>query len=249
MNKITIVAMLIAGLTLASSSSATAQTQNPKSIFVDVNAGAQTQARSIESSTSFPLYGETAVINAAQSIDSGGLFDISGGYRLTRYRLLHSYGVAIGVSTFSKSGDGSLVASIPSPIVFNRPAISTSTASDLKHSEVATHVMFVYFVPVLTNFDVSVFAGPSFFRLKQDILSASVPAGTQTALVATQEQKGNATGANIGLNLNYMYRPNYGGGLFLRYAGSSVDLPSASNVKVGGFQIGVGLRLRLRAPF
>jgi hypothetical protein len=239
MNKITIVAVLIAGLTLAASSSATAQTQNPTTIFVDVNAGAQTQSRAIESSTSFPLYGETAVINAAQSIDSGGLFDISGGYRFMR-----SYGVAIGVSTFSKSGDGSLVASIPSPIAFNRSVTTTSTASDLKHSEVGTHVMFVYFVPVLTNFDVSLFVGPSFFRLKQDILSASVPAGTQTANVATQEQKGNATGANVGVNLNYMYRPNYGGGVFLRYAGASVDLPSASNVKVGGFQLGIGLRLR-----
>jgi hypothetical protein len=239
MNKITIVVVLIAGLTFAAGSTATAQTQKPTSVFVDVNAAAQTQAQTIESSTSFPLYGETAVINAAQSIDSGGLFDISGGYRFMR-----SYGVAIGVSTFSKSGDGSLIASIPSPIAFNRSVTTTSSATDLKHSEIGTHLMFVYFVPVLENFDVSVFAGPSFFRLKQDILSASVPAGTQTASVATQEQKGNATGANVGVNLNYMFRPNYGAGVFLRYAGAKINLPSASDVKVGGFQIGIGLRLR-----
>jgi hypothetical protein len=239
MNKITIVALLITGLSAAASSPATAQTQNPPSIFVDVNVGAQTQARAIESSTSFPLYGETAVINAAQSIDSGGLFDISGGYRFMR-----SFGVAVGVSRFSNHGDGSLVASIPSPIAFNRSITTTSTATDLKHSEVGTNVMFVYFVPVLENFDVSVFAGPSFFRLKQAILSATVPAGTQTANVATQEQTGSATGAIVGLNLNYMFRPNYGAGAFLRYAGASVDLPSAENVKVGGFQIGIGLRLR-----
>jgi hypothetical protein len=239
MNKITIVAALIGGLMLAPSATATAQTQQPTSIFVDVNAGAQTQSRAISSSTSFPLYAETAVINAAQSIDSGGLFDISGGYRFKR-----SYGVAVGVSTFSKSGDGSLVASIPSPVAFNRSVTTTSSATDLHHSEVATHLMFVYFAPVLENFDVSVFAGPSFFRVKQDILSATVPTGTQTANVATQEQKGNATGAIAGLNLNYMFRPNYGVGVFLRYAGASVDLPSASDVKVGGFQIGIGLRLR-----
>jgi hypothetical protein len=36
----------------------------------------------------------------------------------------------------------------------------------------------------------------------------------------------------------------YGAGLFLRYAGASVDLPSANNVKVGGVQLGGGLRLR-----
>ena len=239
MNKITIVGVLMAGFALAASSTATAQAQQPTTIFVDVNAAAQVQARTIQSSTSFPLYGETAVINAAQSIDGGGLFDISGGYRFMR-----SYGVAIGVSTFSKSGDGSLVASIPSPIAFNHSVTTTSTATNLKHKEIGTHVMFVYFVPVLENFDVSLFAGPSFFRLTQDILSASVPAGTQSATVATDSQKGNATGANIGVNLNYMYRPNYGGGVFLRYAGAKITLPSAPDVKVGGFQIGIGLRIR-----
>jgi hypothetical protein len=239
MNKTTILAVLTAALSVAASSPAMAQAQQPTSIFVDVNVGAQTQSRAIESSTSFPLYSETAVINAAQSIDSGGLFDISGGYRFMR-----KFGVALGVSTFSKSGEGSLVASIPSPNVINRPAIVNASATDVKHKELGTHVMFVYFVPVLENFDVSVFVGPSFFHLTQDILSATVPAGTQTIAVATASQKGNGTGANAGINFNYMFRPNYGGGLFIRYAGATVDLPSAAGVKVGGFQVGIGARLR-----
>ena len=239
MNKTTILAVLTAALTVATSSLAMAQAQQPTSVFVDVNAGVQTQSRVIESSTSFPLYGETAVINAAQSIDAGGLFDISGGYRFMR-----KFGVAVGVSMFSKSGEGSLVGSIPSPIAINKFATVTSTATDVKHKEMGTHLMFVYFVPVLENFDVSVFAGPSFFRLTQDVLSATVPTGTQNITVASQSQKGNGTGANAGINFNYMFRPNYGGGLFIRYAGATVDLPSAAGVKVGGFQVGIGLRLR-----
>src|SRR6185503_6495832 len=47
MNKITIAAVLIAGLTFAAGSPATAQTQDTLPFFVDVNAGAQTQARTI----------------------------------------------------------------------------------------------------------------------------------------------------------------------------------------------------------
>src|SRR4051812_18020140 len=144
MNKITIVAVLIAGFTLAAGSSAIAQTQAPTTFFVDVNGGAQTQARTLETSTSFPLYGETAVINAAQSIDGGGLFDFSVGYRFRP-----TYGVAVGVSMFSNSGNGSLVGSIPSPIAINRPATVNGTATDVNHSELGTHVMFVYFMPVL----------------------------------------------------------------------------------------------------
>jgi hypothetical protein len=41
-----------------------------------------------------------------------------------------------------------------------------------------------------------------------------------------------------------MFQPQLGAGVFLRYAGGSVDLPEVSNVKVGGFQGGFGLRLR-----
>src|SRR5438309_4738099 len=110
-------AALIAGLTLAGSSAATAQTQTTKPIFVDVNAGAQTQSRTLITTTSFPLYGETAVINSAQGIDGGGLFDISGGYRILR-----QFSIGIGFSAFSKTGSGTIAASIPNPAVINRPA-------------------------------------------------------------------------------------------------------------------------------
>jgi len=41
-----------------------------------------------------------------------------------------------------------------------------------------------------------------------------------------------------------LFTPRIGAGVFIRYAGGSVDLPSAPDVKVGGFQIGVGARVR-----
>jgi len=41
-----------------------------------------------------------------------------------------------------------------------------------------------------------------------------------------------------------MAKPNYGAGVFLRYAGATIELPSAGNVKVGGLQLGIGARLR-----
>src|SRR4029453_2831132 len=129
-------------------------------------------------------------------------------------------------------------------VAFNRSVTSTTTASDLKHSEIGTHIMFVYFAPVTDKIDVTVSAGPSFFSAKQDVLSATVPAGSQTANVATQKQKGSGTGGNVGFSVNYLVTPNYGAGLFMRYAGASVDFDSASNVKVGGFHIGGGLRVR-----
>lgn len=238
MNRITTLAVLTAVFTLAGSSIAPALAQEPTKVFLDINGGAQTESRTIESSTSFPLYGETAIINSSQSINSGGLFDVSGGFRF-----VPSLGVGVGVSVFSSKGDGAIAASIPSPIAFNKPVTVTSEATDLKHSEVGYHVMLVYFTQI-DKTEISAFVGPSFFQVKQDILSATVPPGTQTINPATNEETASATGVNAGLNLSYMFHRNYGAGIFLRYAGATADLPSAPDVKVGGFQVGGGLRLR-----
>jgi hypothetical protein len=41
-----------------------------------------------------------------------------------------------------------------------------------------------------------------------------------------------------------MFVPHVGAGAFMRYISGSVDLDSAPNLKAGGFQVGVGGRLR-----
>lgn len=237
MNKSTGIAVLIAALTFAAASSAVAQTDS--STFIDINGGGQVPSRTLQTSTSFPLYNETAVVNAAHNIGAGGIFDISGGYKFTR-----SFGVAIGLSTFSKTGDGALAASIPDPEFINHPHLVNVSASNLKRTEVGTHIMAVFFIPIDDKFDATVFGGPSFIHLSQDVMSASVAPGTVVTSVAPVKQTGTGAGGNIGVTGNYMFTPRYGAGIFLRYAGGSVDLPSANGAKVGGFQFGGGLRLR-----
>ena len=232
-------AVLIAGLTLAGSSAATAQTQTTKPIFVDVNGGAQTQSRTINTTTSFPLYGETARIASAQRIGSGPVFDVSGGYRFKP-----AFAVGIGVSTFSRSATGTILASIPNPLVFNRPVNVSVEQSGLKHSELGVHLMAIWFVPVTVNFDVMLSAGPSFTRVKQDIGTATVPAGTQNVSVAVESRTATAKGANVGIAANYLFASHYGAGAFMRYVGGSVDFPEATGVKVAGFQIGAGVTVR-----
>jgi hypothetical protein len=259
MNKTNIV-VLIAAFLFANSSAATAQV--PAKAFIDVNGGAQPQSQTLDASASSPLYSETAIVNSAQGIDGGALFDISGGYRIRP-----AFAVGIGFSVFSKSGEGSFIASIPDPLIRNRRTTLPGSASGLKHREIGTHVMAVWLVPRFASprfakIDVAIFGGPSFFQLSQDVMTAAVPAGTQTVNVTSLREKGNALGGTVGINLNYMFAPRsgsapasgsaptsssalrYGIGIFLRYAGASADLPSADNVRVGGFQAGGGLRLR-----
>jgi hypothetical protein len=241
MNKPMSIAAAIAALVLITGASPAMAQAAPGSsaFFVDVNVGGQAPSRTLQTSTTFPLYNENAVVNAAQNIGAGPIFDISGGYKLTP-----SFGVAIGFTTFGRTGDGNLIASIPNPIVFGQPQVVTVSGSNLKRHEFATHLMAVFFIPIDDKFDATIFGGPSFIHTTQDVLSADVDPVTQVASVATVKQSGTATGGNIGVTGNYMFNRRYGAGIFLRYAGGSVDLPSASGAAVGGFQYGVGLRVR-----
>ena len=133
-------------------------------------------SRSIATSTSFPLYNETAIINTAQAVDSGGLFDLNLGYRLpVAFAGKTPFGVGIGFSFFGDEGESSVVASIPSPVAFNKPASVTASGTDLKHKETATHLTLSYFHTVTDNIEVSVSVGPSFFNVSQDFTTATVP--------------------------------------------------------------------------
>ncbi len=250
MHKKTIVAALAAGFCLAGSSTATAQTQTSQTatkFFVDINGGAQTQSRSIETSASFPLYNETALISTAQGVDGGGLFDLTLGYRLQNSFGPFgpgSLGVGIGVSIFGDKGNSQVAASIPSPVALNRAVNATGAASGLEHREVATHLMLSYFYPVRDKIEAMVSIGPSFFNVSQEFTTAAVPAPTQSLSLGTVRERASAVGLNIGANINYMLRPNYGAGVFFRYASATADLDAFDELKVGGVQLGMGLRLR-----
>src|SRR5436309_9230181 len=99
--------IMAAALTFAAGSEATAQTPQvppapPSMGFLNVNVGGQIASRSVDVNGSAPLYGETLTITTSQSVGSGALFDISGGYRVWR-----NVSAAIGFSNFSKSSDAS----------------------------------------------------------------------------------------------------------------------------------------------
>ncbi|PYQ99575.1 MAG: hypothetical protein DMF96_06430, partial [Acidobacteria bacterium] len=85
--------------------------------FVNVNVGGQIASRSVDVNQSSPLYGETLTVTTSQSVGSGAIFDISGGYRVWR-----TVSAAIGFSNFSKINDASGSASIPNPLIFSQPA-------------------------------------------------------------------------------------------------------------------------------
>ena len=233
---------VLALITFAWLSAAEARAQQPPPAsagFITVNVGAQPQRRTINTSESFSLYDEKATVTSNQPIKNGVIFDVSGGYRVWRQVAL-----GVGLSSFRSRGDAGIIASIPDPGFFDRPKIVTGTTSGLDRSELGVHLQAVWRTPVTDKVDVSLSAGPSFISVKQQVATASVRTRTQDIDVIQKSESGTAVGINVGFDGSYMFQPQYGVGMFVRYAGGSVDLPAVSDVKVGGLQGGFGFRLR-----
>jgi hypothetical protein len=232
-----VMAMLIA----AGAADASAQTQPPPAGlgFLNVNFGGQPGSHDVGTSQSFPLYGETATFTSAQENGSGALFDITAGYKIRP-----SFGAAVGFSNFKNTSDAAVATSIPDPLITDRPLAATSTVPDLEHSERGIHLQAVWFLPVTDKIDVALSAGPSFFMVKQDVVSMTVTPGTQTANFTPTAEKKTGIGANIGVDGTYLITRNFGAGVFVRFAGAKVDLPSVDGLGVGGFQAGAGVRVR-----
>lgn len=241
--------LLLAGMAALFPSLSIAQTPNtqtpipppPDEAFINISAGAQLQTHSFTSNTSFPLYDETATVSASQTVGKGFLFDISAGHRFWH----HLYG-AIGVSTFKGGGDATVTASIPDPLLFNHPAVSTHNASDLGQSVVAINLQLVWMAPINDKLDFAIAIGPSIMHVSQDIPSVPIPpAGTQTVTITTtSESLWTARAGMLGFDVSYKISGQYRAGILVRYQAGEADFQAAPKLRVGGMQFGGGLRIR-----
>jgi hypothetical protein len=208
--------------------------------YITIRAGAQPERRTITPGASFSLYDETATISSSQPIKNGPMFDVTGGYRVWR-----RWVVAVGVSSFKSSDPATVTTSIPDPGVFDRPKVTTATTDDLDRTELGVHVQAVWFFPRSEKFDIAVSAGPSIYRVKQQLVpGVSVAPRTQNATFTVATESATAFGVNAGAEATYNLTPRQGAGIFLRYAGASTDLPGAAGVKIGGLQGGFNFRIR-----
>ncbi len=240
MNTTRRISALVTGFTLAFGSLAGAQSLLDGKVFISVNGGGQTQSRTADNTFSIPIYGQTATVATTTSIPSGAIFDVSGGYKV-----MPNIGVAVGFSTFSVTGATAGAASVPSPIFFNRPLAVTIPESPADRKDRSVYVLLVGFVPITDKVELALSIGPSFIHVEQSLIaSVSIPAGTQNVNPTQQTQSGTAKGINVGADLTYMFINHVGAGGFIRYNGGSIDLDSAPDLKAGGFQVGVGARLR-----
>jgi hypothetical protein len=232
------------GFVLALSLAAPAQAQMAWTDrgFLNVNFGVQEVSHTLAAESVFDLYGEQGTLATSQPIDGGGLFDISAGYKVWR-----NLAVGLGYSRVKSDADIAIAASVPDPNFFDRPRAVTGAASNAEHSESAIHLQGTWMMPVTDKIDLGFSFGPTIFNVSQDLATAvavTEPGGAIGSTTIVTEDK-TSLGINLGFDVNYLVTPRIGAGVLLRYAWGSADLDSSSDsLKLGGFQIGGGLRVR-----
>lgn len=246
--------MIVCALLVASARETAAQVGQPWTDrgYGSLSVGFEGTSGTLADAITFTLYDETGTKSVDAGVDSGSLIDLSVGSRVWR-----NVSVGIGFHRGATSGEASVAATVPNPLFFNRSRSVALPVNELDRTEQAFHIQIGYMLLLNEQVSVHVFVGPSFFRLKQEVVSdvtfseQGFPFTTVSATPVIEERSDSAAGANIGADVSYKFYETpsvkLGAGMFLRYAGASGKVRVLANEldsDVGGLQIGFGARVR-----
>ena len=222
--------------------------------FINANGGYQVTKTDFTDTVDFTLFAEDGDFKADYQVAAGPLFDVSGGVMLGRYGA-----VGVGVSRFRTQDDAAVTARLPHPLFFDRDRIVSGTASSLTREEIAVDVQAIWILPIARHFDLSLFGGPTFFIVEQDLVTSvsnteTFPFDTTTFDAANaQRQSQSGIGFNVGVDFTYFLQAagpgaRVGLGTLVRFSRASIDFASEDGdtiaVDAGGIQVGAGLRVR-----
>jgi hypothetical protein len=210
--------------------------------FVNFDLGLQAGSSDFTVNTPFEIYRETGSVSSTQDVSGGGFFNIAAGYKVWR-----NLAVGIGYTYAASDSDAVIAASVPDPLVFDAHRAVTGSAGDLGHQESQIHISGTWMMPVTDKIDVGLSFGPTFFSVSQDAPNGVVVAepGATLTSVSVGEIDESTVGFHFGVDVRYMLTSRFGVGGMARFTRGSVDVENATDdLKVGGFQIGGGLRIR-----
>lgn len=219
-------------------------------LSLHLNAAYRAGLRPEAVTTAFRAYGEEARFQVLRELAGTPFADVGGALNVWRDLAVGaSYGEVHGTAVAAVTG------TVPHPLDFDRHRTAPVTAIELAYRERATHVHVSWRVPLTDALDLTIFAGPSFFNVRHDVVAnvrAAEAGGPPFSEVVLEVDAGthtrNAAGGNAGVDVAYMANPMLGFGYFARYVRGFVEMPSVEgstrNVEVGGFQTGAGVRVR-----
>jgi len=191
---------------------------------------------------------EPGEVTTGHRIAPGPVFDFAVSGR-AKGRL----GVIYAVSYRKQTELGQVTAALPHPFYFNQPRIVAGEAS-LKREDLALHLAGQWMVPVSDNVQVSLFGGPTYFRVTQDMVGGvnaedAYPFDqAQYVSAAMTNEHASHVGYNAGGDVAIFFNRTLGVDVMVRYSQGTVQMPSpeggTSPMKVGGLQTGAGLRVK-----
>ena len=241
--------LAVAAVLVLCAAPAAAQTTLPFRAYISVDGTRQGAGDDFQDAAVFTEHAEEGRFETDYSVSGGPAFNVSGGAVIWR-----QIGVGVGVSRFSRSTPVVFSGQVPHPFVFDQDREVSGDIGGLKREELAVNIRASAVFPLGNRAQVMVFGGPSFFRVKQGIVTdftftEQYPYDTATfASGESRNEKESKIGANVGVDVGYFFTPQIGVGGMVQFAGATLDFPSAGGgareVKTGGVQAGGGVRLR-----
>ena len=181
-------------------------------------------------STSQGINAETATIPATTETGKRPLYDVTAGGRI-RGNLGFGFGVTFGTG----KEDARVGGDIPHPFYFNQPRTLTGTTS-LERTDLMLHLSGMYLIPASQRVQITVFGGPTWFQLKQQViqsvtLTESFPFDTVAlASVALDRKTVSRWGYHGGFDLSYFFSRNVGVQGMVRYSKGTATMFSVAPV-------------------
>jgi len=205
----------------------------------------QNESTAFTTTTSTAQGGATATVTTSYDGVQPIVADIAIGQHLW-----NGLGFQLAATWAGQITDANVSASVPLPVPGTPLRSVSGRASAVNRQELGVHIDASFAVPVTRSVaQVVVFAGPSFFRVKQGLVTGVVvndtpPAETITVVESTRQHLGYNAGVEVSVRL---YKALGIGGI-VRYSKADVPFSPAPGVdvtiKAGGVQAGAGLHFR-----
>ena len=254
-------ASTLAGALLLHAGAALAQAPPEPRVVLSATVGAQFVKDSFSQHIPLLLHGERGEFAAFYNVAADLAYDVG-----AAVRVWGPLAVGVELANFGTTTSTTIEATIPHPVFLGFARHLTASIDDVSRRERAVHLQGQYWRELWGTLFVRVFAGPTLFRIRHDLVSAIDPADGATVndvrLTGHQliTQRRADFGYNVGLDVSYfgLQRLRFLGrheildrmalGFVVRYSqGTSAIQVSGGTVQpeyeLGGTHLGGGLRV------
>jgi opacity protein-like surface antigen len=233
---------LAASVVLASSGAASAA-----DITLSIQGAFAPSGSEFDGSRTFTEFAEEGRIDSQYDSGKGPGFEAG-----IAWNFKPNLGVALAGGLVSRDASATFQASLPHPLFLNQDREAEGTVEDLDFTETTGHLDLVY-TGRSGSLDFSVFAGPSVFQVKADLLGQPTYSHTYPYDAVTNVNPARTStdatgfGFNVGAGVAYRFSKSVGFGVQGRFSRASIELEpeggQAVELDAGGLQVAAGLRI------